>query len=384
MAVIYLVCGGTVAVVAAAVPQPPGASLTWIEVVCLTGVVLGLAVWPLPWDRWPRRASILLAVVAIGFISGFDAASSADGYRYGIFYVVVFAWVGLVQPKGTSLLLAPVLTVGYLGPLLATDHGWDAATASVLYVVVACAATGESVAWVSDHLRRTHDELVNAQRELAKNERLAAIGEMTTVIGHELRNPLGAAINSLFLVRNKLGEGMDPEVDAYLSRAERENNRAAALSEDLTTYMRERPPTIVTLDLAQVVSEVLESTPPPAGITVSTPAPGIAMTADKDQFLQVLINIVTNAYQAMPTGGSLTIAGSDAGTFTEITLQDTGPGIDPEVADRLFDPFVSAKANGTGLGLPIVKQIVEAHGGAVAIEPGPAGGARVILRIPRS
>jgi signal transduction histidine kinase len=227
-------------------------------------------------------------------------------------------------------------------------------------------------------------ELLEAQAALVRQERLSAVGEMATVIGHELRNPLGAAVNSLFLVRHELGEDMDPKVGAHLSRAERETNRAAALSEDLTAYMRERPPSIVTLDLAAVISEVLESTPPPAGVTVSTPASGIAVVADQDQLLQVLINLVTNAYQAMPTGGSLTIAGSDAGTFTEITLQDTGPGIDPQVADRLFDPFVTTKANGTGLGLAIVKQIVEAHGGTVAIEPGPAGGARFILRIPRS
>ena len=116
---------------------------------------------------------------------------------------------------------------------------------------------------------RVEDELAEAQAALALRERLSAVGEMATVIGHELRNPLGAVINLLFLARNRLTDHDDPELDGYLDRAERETNRAAALSEDLTAYMREREPVIVPLDLGAVVAEVLESTPPPPGIEVA-------------------------------------------------------------------------------------------------------------------
>lgn len=217
-------------------------------------------------------------------------------------------------------------------------------------------------------------ELSEAQALLVRQERLSAVGEMATVIGHELRNPLAAAINFLFMARNRIAES-DPDLDSYLSRAERETSRAAALADDLTSYMRERSPDIVHLDLRAVLDEVLESAPPPQQVTVSLPEPGIALDADKDQIIQALVNLVTNAYQAMAGGGSLTIAGSDADDATEVTAQDSGEGIDPTVAGRLFEPFVTTKVTGTGLGLAIVKRIVEGHGGAVTIDNGPTGGA---------
>ncbi len=238
MGVVYVVCGGAVAVIAAAVPQPAGSNLAAMEGICISGVVLGPLVWMLPWERWPRVATLALAVVALGFISGFDAASAADGFRYGLFDVVVFAWVGLSQARGTSVALVPFLVAGYVGPLVAAGHGWDSATASVFYAVPSCIVTGEAVAWMADRLRRTQGELVSAQEALVQGERLSAVGEMATVIGHELRNPLGAVTNAHYLIRSSLG---DPEqVEQYLDVAEREVTRAVRLAEDLALYMRER------------------------------------------------------------------------------------------------------------------------------------------------
>lgn len=226
-------------------------------------------------------------------------------------------------------------------------------------------------------------ELLEAQGLLLRQERLSAVGEMATVIGHELRNPLGAAINALYLVRNKVDKSIDPQAEAYLALAEREINRAAALSEDLTAYMRERMPLVTQFDLRDVVDAVLESTPPPAGITVSPPDRGCDLDADKDQITQVLINLVTNAYQVMPGGGSLSITGSQVDGLSEISVVDSGEGVDPADAERLFDPFFTTRSIGTGLGLAIVKRIVESHAGTVTIGNGPSGGAVVTFRLPR-
>jgi len=225
-------------------------------------------------------------------------------------------------------------------------------------------------------------ELTVAQASLMRQERLSAIGEMATVIGHELRNPLGAAINSLFLARGRLIDHGDPELDGYLNRVERETNRAVSLSEDLTAYMRERVPVIVPVDLGAVVAEVLESTSPPAGIEVDLGDLGVDVQADLAQLVQILTNLVTNAYQAMPDGGSLGITGSERDGLVEITVTDSGEGIDPADAVTLFDPFVTTKPTGTGLGLAIVKRFVEGHDGTISIENGPMGGARVTIRLP--
>jgi signal transduction histidine kinase len=227
-------------------------------------------------------------------------------------------------------------------------------------------------------------EVTAAQADLVRKERLSAVGEMTTVIGHELRNPLGAAINFMFLARNRLADHDDPELEGYLDRAEREANRAAALSEDLTSFMRERAPDIVAIDLTILVSEVLESTPSPPGVEVSTEDLRVDLYGDEAQVRQILTNLVTNAYQAMPDGGILRVVGAQSDGFVEITVEDSGVGIDPAVADEVMEPFFTTKPTGTGLGLAIVKRYVEGHQGTVSIINGPSGGARVTFRLPRA
>lgn len=226
-------------------------------------------------------------------------------------------------------------------------------------------------------------ELEASREALVRSERLSAVGEMATVIGHELRNPLAAALNAMFLARQAAGGSLGDEADGHLALAERQVQRAAALSGDLTSYMRDSKPTYVRLELDRIVGDVLCAAPPPTGVTVVTPRSGVALDADRDQITQVLVNLLTNAYQAMPSGGSLSVAGANVNGHTEIVLQDTGDGISPEVEDRVFEPFVSTKATGTGLGLAIVKRIVESHEGTVDVESAPGVGTRVVLRIPR-
>jgi signal transduction histidine kinase len=227
-------------------------------------------------------------------------------------------------------------------------------------------------------------ELTAAQEALVRRERLSAVGEMATVIGHELRNPLGAAINLLYLARTKLSDHEDPELYTYLDRLERETNRAASLCEDLTAYMRERDAVLVPLDLGGLVAEVLESTPAPEGVTVEQGPYGDSLQADRAQLVQILTNLITNAYQAMPDGGTVHVSGSEHDGSFDIAVDDSGPGIDPAVAHRLLEPFFTTKAVGTGLGLAIVKRFAEAHQGTVTIENRPTGGVRVMVSLPLS
>ena len=230
----------------------------------------------------------------------------------------------------------------------------------------------------------SRSELLSTQRELVRRERLSAVGEMATMIGHELRNPLGASTNGLFLARSRLGAYDDPELDGYLDLVEREISRAAALAEDLTAFMREREPNLAKLDLRGVIDEILESAPPPPGTDISMPEPGVVVEADRALLVQMLTNLLANAYQAMPEGGSLSIAGSASESVAEITVQDSGGGIDPAVAEQVMEPFFTTKPTGTGLGLAIVKRLAEAHQGTVTVENGPTGGARVTIRLPRA
>ena len=227
-------------------------------------------------------------------------------------------------------------------------------------------------------------ELESAQEEIVHRERLSAVGEMATMIGHELRNPLGAAINGLYLARHGLWDQVTPQVTKGLDLAERETQRAATLADDLTAYMRERRPSLERIELGRAVDQVLEITPPPDGIDVRVDGRDVPIDADAAQLTQILSNLVTNAYQAMPEGGSVEVGATAADGHVDIVVEDTGPGLDSKAETRAFDPFFTTKAQGTGLGLAIVQRMAEAHGGSVTLENREAGGARVVIRLPRA
>ena len=227
-------------------------------------------------------------------------------------------------------------------------------------------------------------ELESAQQEIVHRERLSAVGEMATMIGHELRNPLGAAINGLYLARHGLGDQATPQVTKGLDLAERETQRAATLADDLTAYMRERAPNLERIELGSAVDQVLEATPPPDGIDVRVDGRDVPIDADAAQLTQMLSNLVTNAYQAMPDGGSVEVVAAAADGHVDIVVEDTGPGLDTKAETRAFDPFFTTKAQGTGLGLAIVQRMAEAHGGSVTLENRESGGARVVIRLPRA
>ncbi|MGH9029722.1 MAG: PAS domain S-box protein, partial [Acidimicrobiales bacterium] len=193
-------------------------------------------------------------------------------------------------------------------------------------------------------LRNSHERLAEVQAELLRRARLAAIGELASVVGHELRNPLGAATNFLYLARQTVVGKEEPELEEYLTMVERQIGRATALSEDLTYYVREHEPEPEPLDLSTVVGEVLDATSPPTGVDVEVAVPSLTLDADATQLNQMITNLVTNAYQAMSSGGTLRIDAHSNGDSIELNVTDSGDGIHPDAAPRLFDPFFTTKA----------------------------------------
>jgi signal transduction histidine kinase len=107
-----------------------------------------------------------------------------------------------------------------------------------------------------------------------------------------------------------------------------------------------------------------------------------AIAADASKLRQVLVNLIENAVHAVGTEGEVRVRGEAAGGQVVIAVEDTGPGLDAQVRERLFEPLITTKAKGIGLGLPLVRRIVESHGGTVSYEPSAAGGARFVVRLP--
>jgi signal transduction histidine kinase len=236
--------------------------------------------------------------------------------------------------------------------------------------------------YATDLVAERTAELDASHSALLRSERLSALGEMASTIGHELRNPLAAVINAHFMVRHALGSDISTDVDRHLVMAERQTTRAATLADNLTAFVRQREPNLVPVDLRAAVEEVLASTPTPPGIDVTVDVPPLVVQADGDQFTQVLANLIVNGFQAMPDGGTLAIEASAHDGHVVLSIADSGAGVDDVDLARVFDPFFTTKASGTGLGLAIVARIIESHGGDVSLQNGPAGGAVAAVRLP--
>ena len=242
--------------------------------------------------------------------------------------------------------------------------------------------TAELVADRTAELEQSLEHLQEAQSALVRSERLSAIGEMASVVGHELRNPLTAVTNAHFLIRQALGDPAPPAVDKHLTMAERETGKAARLAEDLTAFVRPRDPTFAPVRLADLVREVIEATPPPEGVALRVDTDDGVVEADRGQLAEVLANLVTNAYQAMPEGGEVQVTSAASNGTASVVIADTGEGVDSQTARRMFEPFFTTKTNGTGLGLAIVRRLVEAHGGQVTLENRSPKGTQVTVRLP--
>ena len=238
------------------------------------------------------------------------------------------------------------------------------------------------VAQRTGDLERSLRELNEAQDALVRNERLSALGEMASVVGHELRNPLTAVTNALFLIRHEVGEPTSQALESHLAMAERETDKAATLASDLTAFVRPRDPVLGDVELGDVVHEVIQSTPPPAGVQLSVDVAPTTVVADRHQIAEVVTNLVTNVYQAMPDGGTVRVGVRETGTAVVLSVEDDGPGIDEVAASRLFEPFFTTKPNGTGLGLAIVRRVVDAHGGTITAENVDPHGARIVVGLP--
>lgn len=216
-------------------------------------------------------------------------------------------------------------------------------------------------------------------------EKLATIGQFAASMGHELRNPLGVIESSLFLLRQHLGAAASaPDVAKHLARIEGEVARSNKTIRDLLDLARNRPPRRLRTEVIKLVEAAVRSASLPATIALEV-SPGVAtlaIDADPDQVQQVLINLLTNAAQAMPGGGRVTIDGeSTPNGETRLRVRDDGPGVPAEARYRIFDALFTTKAKGSGLGLALCRRILEAHGGTIELEKTPKG-ASFVLTIP--
>lgn len=219
--------------------------------------------------------------------------------------------------------------------------------------------------------------------------RLAAVGQIAASIGHELRNPLGVASSSLYLINQHITKlnSTDEVLVKHLSRIETQLHACSETITSLLDMVRDTPIVRSHFPLEPLVAECVDNTPRPDAISVTTAiAPTLHVDADREQLGTVIGNLLNNAFQALESSSDkhVSISATEAHGGVEIVVSDTGPGVNALNERRIFEVLFTTRARGNGLGLALCKKIVERHGGEIGLAPGSAMGARFRLWLPHA
>jgi signal transduction histidine kinase len=226
-------------------------------------------------------------------------------------------------------------------------------------------------------------ELKDAVKKMIEQEKLVVIGKLARSISHELRNPLGVISNSIYFLNMRLPTA-EEKVKKHLALIQNQSTRATKIINDLLDVTRMKPRECCNVNLHSLLKLTLELIPAPEKIVVRTnfahSIPDVFI--DPRTIQQAFLNVITNAFQAMVTGGELEIKTSIHQGMVEVAFKDTGLGIPKEILPRIFEPLFSTKVNGIGLGLPIAKEIIESINGSIEVESADGIGSTFIFKIP--
>jgi two-component system sensor histidine kinase HydH len=405
--------------------NPRGFHLSWIEGLFLI-FLGGLAV--LPPVREPHKQLILAAIAILQLLEGqvvvrsprygrgfvvllkillatvlLDHTGEAVAIRssyYPIYYLPVVTaatyfgtwgtliWTALASAAYCSLLIPALqeftLTADGITELVTRILFFFLAAMLVNRFSVEIRRRASAYQSLAEQMSQTNRRLAEVQEEARRSERLAALGQMSAGLAHEIRNPLGVIKGSAEMLHQKLGESnpLASELAGYISS---ETNRLSSLVARFLDFARPQALELTPGDVREVVETALTAVAaqrPNAKVIVEREYAAELPPVRMDDRLceQVFQNLALNAYEAMePDGGKLRVGIFSAmrgGVIgVEVTLTDNGPGIPPEICEQVFNPFFTTKKAGTGLGLAIVSKIVDELHGSLQLESKPGQGA---------
>lgn len=239
----------------------------------------------------------------------------------------------------------------------------------------------------SNRLERLVEErtmqLKETQDKLVKTERLAAIGELAAMVGHDLRNPLTGMKAATYYLKGKIKSDSNPKTHEMLELIDDCINQSNKIVNDLLEYSRTVKVELTENKPQNFINYALSTVQVPQGISVNQQITNsAALKFDSSKMLRVFLNIIKNAFDAMPKGGTLTINSKQTSKNWVVTFTDSGEGMTQETLQKLGNPLFTTKAKGMGFGIPICKRIVEAHGGKLLIDSVLGQGTTVTIKIP--
>lgn len=235
-------------------------------------------------------------------------------------------------------------------------------------------------------LQRQSERIITVEEKLRRSEKLSTLGEMAAVLAHEIRNPLGSIRGTAEILRDDYKPG-DPKHE-FIEIQIKETERLNRVVEDFLQMARPQPadirPCAVQEELETIVTLINnDARERKIKLVLQPPAVPVTINADGEKLRQAFLNVIINALQATPAGGSVIIVTSVYQTaLCEIQFRDTGAGIDAETMERIWEPFFTTKPDGTGLGMAITKKIIESHGGTMMVESDVGHGTTVTVRLP--
>jgi signal transduction histidine kinase len=244
------------------------------------------------------------------------------------------------------------------------------------------------------HSQRLEQLVDERTKKLVDAERLAAIGEVAASVGHDLRNPTQVMMNDIFLMKTKM-RSLTPEEQRtaeelgfaeFLRKTDQSTQYMNRIITDLQSSVQPLKVEAVETDVRSLLDETLATIMIPENVVVSKQIQddlsAVKLLVDKTLMKRAFANLITNAFQAMPTGGNLSIQASKRGKTLLVLFSDTGVGMSRENLIRLFRTLFTTRDQGHGLGLAICKRIVEAHGGDISVESEVGKGTTVTIEIP--
>ena len=266
---------------------------------------------------------------------------------------------------------------------------WRSSVRSIITLglaILAAGILGLAAIFYNQHSHIKEIKLLEAQ--VARQEHLSALGNLAATVAHEIRNPLNAISMGLQRLKSEFRPTQDEqEYSRFIELMRQEVQRLNSIVEQFLSLARPLKLKPEELRIDKLLEELALLAGSDAGaanvqIKVDAPSDLSSVRADRNYLKQVLLNLILNGIQAMPGGGTLTLAARTSRADLLLTVADTGAGIEPRLLGRIFEPYFTTKNNGSGLGLAIARRIVEAHGGQINIESEVGQGSRFHISVP--
>jgi two-component system, NtrC family, sensor histidine kinase HydH len=361
---------------------------------------------------FPRRGrvyAVILKIALAALLIDHTGELSINSNYYPIYYLPIVTaamYFGTWATLGWTL-LASATYCAYLYPALQeydlTAESIEILSIRILFFFLAAMLVNRFAVEIrrqtklyqelAEQLADANRQLERAQAEARRSERLAALGQLSAGLAHEIRNPLGVIKGSAEMLNQKLGDSnpLASELAGYISS---EVNRLSVLVTRFLNFARPLHPELSPQAVPELLDRSLKSVADQwkgGEVVVKRDYERGLPTVPLDEGLaeQAFVNLIQNAYEAMDSkGGTLRVrvssATADGREGIEVRVQDSGPGIPADQKEQIFNPFVTTKKTGLGLGLSIVSQIVDEHHGSIRIENAPGEGARFVLFLPAS